>query len=48
MATEDEPVDPTRAAVLDELRALEVDETPPVELMAKVQAWQDELDDDRS
>jgi len=43
-----EPVDPTREAVLDELRALAVDETPPVELMAKVQAWQDELDDDRS
>ncbi|QGN06505.1 DNA mismatch repair protein MutS [Halorhabdus sp. CBA1104] len=31
-------------AVLDELTALDVNETPPVELLSQIQAWQDELD----
>jgi DNA mismatch repair protein MutS len=38
------PPDPATAAVLDELRGLDIDETPPVELMATVQRWQSELD----
>jgi len=38
--------DPETAAVLDELRDLDVNETPPVELMAKVQDWQAELDEE--
>jgi DNA mismatch repair protein MutS len=36
-------VDPEAAAVLDELRSLDVNETPPVELMAAVQDWQEQL-----
>ncbi|WP_117592778.1 DNA mismatch repair protein MutS [Haloprofundus halophilus] len=38
-------VDPEIEAVLDELRGTNVEETSPVELMAKVQAWQRELDE---
>ncbi|MEF8781740.1 MAG: DNA mismatch repair protein MutS [Haloarculaceae archaeon] len=38
-----EAVDPEIEAVLEELRDLPVNETPPVELMAKVQQWQEEL-----
>ncbi|MDG5776098.1 DNA mismatch repair protein MutS [Haloarculaceae archaeon H-GB1-1] len=34
-------------SVLDALSDLDVNETPPVELMAKVQAWQEKLDDAR-
>ena len=41
---ESDPLDPETEAVLDELRELDVNETPPVELLAKVQGWQDELD----
>jgi DNA mismatch repair protein MutS len=41
----DEGLDPETEAVLTQLRDLDVNETPPVELMAKVQTWQDELDD---
>ena len=37
-------LDPETERVLAELRETDVNETPPVELMAKVQAWQDELD----
>jgi DNA mismatch repair protein MutS len=37
-------LDPETEDVLDELRDLDVNETPPVELMAKVQQWQAELD----
>ena len=37
-------IDDETRAVLEELRDLDVNETPPVELMAKVQGWQDELD----
>ncbi|MFB6304125.1 MAG: DNA mismatch repair protein MutS [Haloferacaceae archaeon] len=37
--------DPAAADVLAELRETSVDETPPVELMAKVQAWQRRLED---
>jgi len=36
-------IDPETEAVLDELTDLNVNETPPVELMAKVQEWQAEL-----
>ncbi|QLH80085.1 hypothetical protein HZS55_22000 [Halosimplex rubrum] len=39
-------LDPETEAVLDELRDLDVNETPPVELMAKVQDWQAELDEE--
>jgi len=39
-----EQFDPESEAVLDELRNLDVGETPPVELMAKVQEWRDRLD----
>jgi len=39
-------LDPATAAVLDELRGLDIDETPPVELMATVQRWQSDLDDE--
>ena len=38
-------VDPETEAVIEELRETDVNETPPVELMAKVQEWQSELDD---
>jgi DNA mismatch repair protein MutS len=37
-------LDPEAEAVLSELSELDVNETPPVELMAKVQEWQAELD----
>ena len=37
-------LDPETERVLAELRETDVNETPPVELMAKVQAWQEELD----
>ncbi|QPV61932.1 DNA mismatch repair protein MutS [Halosimplex litoreum] len=39
-------LDPEVEDVLDELRDLDVNETPPVELMAKVQDWQAELDEE--
>jgi len=38
-------LDPETAAVLEDLRDLEVGETPPVELMAKVQEWQEQLEE---
>ncbi len=41
-------IDPETRAVLDELAETSVDETPPVELMAKVQEWQRRLDGDES
>ncbi|MBV0902216.1 DNA mismatch repair protein MutS [Haloarcula salina] len=37
-------LDPEAEAVLSELRDLDVNETPPVELLAKVQNWQDDLE----
>ncbi|MFB6297203.1 MAG: DNA mismatch repair protein MutS [Salinirussus sp.] len=37
-------LDPATASVLEELRGIDVTETPPVELLAKVQEWQEELD----
>jgi DNA mismatch repair protein MutS len=40
----DRAPDPAAEAVLAELRELDVDETPPVELMARVAEWQAELD----
>ncbi|WP_254279856.1 DNA mismatch repair protein MutS [Haloarcula marina] len=39
-----ETLDAETEAVLEELRDLDVNETPPVELLAKVQEWQAELD----
>jgi DNA mismatch repair protein MutS len=39
-----EPVDPETEGVLDELRDTDVNETSPVELMGRVQEWQDRLD----
>ncbi|MFC7134622.1 MULTISPECIES: DNA mismatch repair protein MutS [Salinibaculum] len=42
----DPPLDPETAAVLDELRDLDVNETPPVELMATVQEWQEQVADE--
>ena len=38
------PRDPATESVLEELERLDVNETPPVELMRKVTQWQDELD----
>jgi len=38
--------DPESEAVLDQLRELDVGETPPVELMARVQEWQEQLAED--
>ncbi|WP_313691415.1 DNA mismatch repair protein MutS [Halorarum halobium] len=40
-----EPLDPVTESVLEELRATDVNEVPPVELMAKVQEWRERLDD---
>ena len=40
----DRAPDPAAESVLAELRELDVDETPPVELMARVAEWQAELD----
>ena len=37
-------IDPETAAVLDELDGLDVDRTSPVELMQRVQEWQERLD----
>ncbi|WP_435344533.1 DNA mismatch repair protein MutS [Haloarchaeobius sp. HRN-SO-5] len=43
----DEPaLDPAVESVLDELRSVDVNETSPVELLARVQAWQAELDEE--
>ncbi|WP_123538619.1 DNA mismatch repair protein MutS [Halosimplex salinum] len=39
-------LDPETEAVLDELGDVDVNETPPVELMAKVQQWQEQLDEE--
>jgi DNA mismatch repair protein MutS len=38
--------DPETEAVLDELQDIDVNQTPPVELMAKVQEWQERVDED--
>jgi len=43
--TADEALDPETEAVLENLADVDVDETPPVELMAKVQEWQERLDE---
>jgi DNA mismatch repair protein MutS len=40
---EDTLVDAETQAVVEELRNLDVNETPPVELMAKVQQWQEDI-----
>jgi DNA mismatch repair protein MutS len=45
--TADAPaLDPETDAVLDELRATDVNGTSPLELMSRVQEWQRRLDDD--
>ena len=41
----EDTTDPVTETVLTELSEIDVNETPPVELMAKVQAWQDEIDE---
>jgi len=38
-------VEPAAEAVLEAIESTDINETPPVELMAKVQQWQDQLDD---
>jgi len=38
-------IDPETQAVLDELDDIDVNETPPVELLTKVQEWQDKLNE---
>jgi DNA mismatch repair protein MutS len=38
-------LDPARRAVLDEVAAVDVTETSPVDLMRRVQEWQDRLDE---
>jgi len=38
-----ESLEPTTKSVLDELRDVDVGETPPVEVVAKVQEWQEQL-----
>jgi len=43
----DEPaLDAETEAVIEQLTDLDVNETPPVELMAKVQEWQERLDEE--
>ena len=39
------PPDPEAEAILDELRSCPLDELPPVELVQRVAAWQDRLED---
>jgi len=39
-----ETIDPEMEAVLEELQEVDVNETPPVELMAKVQEWQERVE----
>jgi DNA mismatch repair protein MutS len=41
---DDAELDPETEAVLEELLDVDLDETPPVEVLAKVQEWQAELD----
>ena len=42
---EDAALDPETREVLDSLADVDVEETPPVELLAKVQAWQRQLEE---
>jgi DNA mismatch repair protein MutS len=42
--TQETALDPETEAVIEELSETDVNETPPVELMAKVQEWQRQLD----
>jgi DNA mismatch repair protein MutS len=45
-STEPEPsLSPETEAVLEELESVNVEETPPIELLSKVQSWQRRLDD---
>ena len=44
-AASDSVLDDDIEAVLDDLRATDVNETPPVELMAAVQTWQEQLEE---
>jgi DNA mismatch repair protein MutS len=41
---EADSLDPETSAVLDELEDIDVNEIPPVELLARVQQWQEQLD----
>ncbi|WP_117365935.1 DNA mismatch repair protein MutS [Natrarchaeobaculum sulfurireducens] len=45
-AADDTPIDPETEAVLADLESVDVTRTPPVELVAKVQEWQDRLEGD--
>jgi len=40
-----ESLDPETASVLADLQDVDVNETPPVELLSKVQRWQERLED---
>ncbi|MUV61613.1 DNA mismatch repair protein MutS, partial [Halobacterium sp. CBA1126] len=42
----DAEIDPETREVLDDLRDVDVEETPPVELLSRVQEWQRRLDDE--
>ncbi|MFB6218901.1 MAG: DNA mismatch repair protein MutS, partial [Halobacteriaceae archaeon] len=42
---DEEPIDPATESVLEEMRETDVNETPPLELMAKVQEWQQRLEE---
>ncbi|WP_435075070.1 DNA mismatch repair protein MutS [Halorubrum sp. HHNYT27] len=44
---ESDPVDPETRAVLDELSDVDIASTAPVELLARVQEWQERLDEGR-
>jgi DNA mismatch repair protein MutS len=44
-AAEADALDPATEDVLSELRDVDVNETPPVELLSKVQAWQERLEE---
>jgi DNA mismatch repair protein MutS len=44
-ATEPESVDPAAQEVLAAIESTDINETPPVELMTKVQQWQKQLDE---
>jgi DNA mismatch repair protein MutS len=38
-------VDPTTESVLEELREVDVNEIPPVEVLSRVREWKERLDD---
>lgn len=42
---EPDPFDPQTESVLEELKNLDINETPPIELLQKVSVWQQRIDD---